>query len=40
MTVLATTRNTGKTAALTGIGVDNVLIDDGDLARQVRGYRP
>ena len=36
MTVLSTTRNPDKAAALTDIGVDHVLIDDGDLARQVR----
>ncbi len=36
MTVLATTRNPAKAAALTALGVDHVLIDDGDVARQVR----
>src|SRR6266702_5580559 len=36
MIVLSTTRNPNKAAALTDIGVDHVLIDDGDLARQVR----
>lgn len=36
MTVLATTRNPAKFAALTAIGVHHVLIDDGDVARQVR----
>ena len=36
MTVLATTRNPAKSAALTGVGVDHVLIDDGNVARQVR----
>jgi NADPH2:quinone reductase len=35
MTVLATTRNPAKRAALTGIGADHVLIDDGHIARQV-----
>src|SRR6266699_1147986 len=40
MTVLSTTRNPGKAAALTDIGVDHVLIDDGDLARQVRAIVP
>jgi NADPH:quinone reductase len=40
MTVLSTTRSPGKTAALTGIGVDHVLIDDGDLATQVRAIIP
>src|SRR3954462_8349935 len=36
MTVLSTTRSATKTATLTGIGVDHVLIDDGNVARQVR----
>jgi NADPH2:quinone reductase len=36
MTVLSTTRSANKTAALTNIGVDHVLIDDGDVAQQVR----
>ena len=36
MTVLATTRNPGKAAALTAIGADHVLIDDGAVANQVR----
>jgi NADPH:quinone reductase len=36
MTVLATTRNPGKAAALTAIGADHVLIDDGTVANQVR----
>ncbi len=40
MIVLSTTRNPGKAAALTDIGVDHVLIDDGDLARQVRAIVP
>jgi NADPH:quinone reductase-like Zn-dependent oxidoreductase len=40
MTVLSTTRNPKKTAALTDIGVDHVLIDDGDVARQVRALVP
>jgi NADPH:quinone reductase len=35
MTVLATTRSPAKRAALTGIGADHVLIDDGHVARQV-----
>jgi NADPH2:quinone reductase len=35
MTVLATTRDPAKSAALTAIGVQHVLIDDGDVARQV-----
>src|SRR5207302_8262208 len=36
MTVLSTTRSANKTAALTEIGADYVLIDDGNVARQVR----
>ncbi len=36
MTVLSTTRNPDKVAALTDIGVDHVFIEDGDVARQVR----
>jgi NADPH:quinone reductase len=40
MTVLATTRNPAKSAALTGVGVDHVLIDDGNVARQVRQLFP
>jgi NADPH:quinone reductase-like Zn-dependent oxidoreductase len=40
MTVLSTTRESGKSAALTGIGVDHVLIDDGNIARQVRERIP
>jgi NADPH2:quinone reductase len=36
MTVLATTRNSAKASALTGAGVDHVLIDDGAVADQVR----
>jgi NADPH:quinone reductase-like Zn-dependent oxidoreductase len=40
MTVLATTRSTNKTAALTDVGVDHVLIDDGNVARQVREILP
>src|SRR3954466_14977262 len=40
MTVLATTRNPRKSAALTDIGVDHVLIDDGDVAPQVRRVCP
>ena len=35
LTVLATTRNLAKAAALTAIGANHVLIDDGDVARQV-----
>src|SRR5438477_6171139 len=40
MTVLSTTRSVDKTAALTDIGVDHVLIDDGDLATRVRAILP
>ena len=40
MTVVSTTRNPGKAGALTNIGVDHVLIDNGDLAGQVRAIVP
>jgi NADPH2:quinone reductase len=40
MTVLATTRTANKAAALTDIGVDHVLIDDGKVAPQVREILP
>jgi NADPH:quinone reductase-like Zn-dependent oxidoreductase len=40
MTVLSTTRNPAKSAALTSIGVNHVLIDDGAVARQVRAILP
>jgi NADPH:quinone reductase-like Zn-dependent oxidoreductase len=40
MTVLATTRKPAKASALTGVGVDHVLIDDDDVARQVRAILP
>jgi len=40
MTVLATTRNPAKSAALTGAGVDHVLIDEGQVAAQVRQLFP
>src|SRR5256714_10032888 len=40
MTVLSTTRNPNKTAALTNVGVDHVLIDDGNVAQQVRAILP
>lgn len=40
ITVLATTRNPAKAGALTAIGVDHVLIDDGDVAAQVRRILP
>jgi NADPH:quinone reductase len=40
MTVLATTRNPAKGDALTGAGADHVLIDDGNVAAQVRQLFP
>src|SRR5437764_1375996 len=40
MTVLSTTRSAGKTTALTNVGVDHVLIDDGNVARQAREILP
>lgn len=40
MTVLATTRTPAKAAALTTLGVDHVLIDDGAVAGQVRALFP
>jgi NADPH:quinone reductase-like Zn-dependent oxidoreductase len=40
MTVLSTTRRANKTAALTDVGADHVLIDDGDVARQVHDILP
>ena len=40
MTVLATTRDQAKRAALTGVGADHVLIDDGQVAPQVRQIFP
>jgi NADPH2:quinone reductase len=40
MTVFSTTRNPGKADALTAIGVDHVLVDDGDVAAQVRAILP
>jgi NADPH:quinone reductase len=40
MTVLSTTRNPDKAKALTDIGVDHVLIDDGEVAAQVRAILP
>ncbi|MFI1920373.1 zinc-binding dehydrogenase [Nocardia sp. NPDC020380] len=40
MTVLSTTRNPAKADALVKIGVDHVLIDDGDVADQVRRIYP
>src|SRR3954469_12965566 len=40
MTVLSTTRHANKAASLVDIGVDHVLIDDGNVARQVREILP
>jgi NADPH:quinone reductase len=40
MTVLATTRSAAKADALERAGVDHVLIDDGDVAAQVRRIFP
>jgi NADPH:quinone reductase len=40
MAVLSTTRNPDKLAALTGTGVDHVLIDDGLVAAKVREILP
>ncbi|WP_204249198.1 zinc-binding dehydrogenase [Frondihabitans sp. PAMC 28766] len=40
MTVFSTTRNPAKADSLTAIGVDHVLVDDGDVASQVRRILP
>jgi NADPH2:quinone reductase len=40
LTVLSTTRSLGKAEALTAIGADHVLIDDGHLAHRVREILP
>src|SRR3954453_13199688 len=40
MTVLSTTRTASKSTALTDVGVDHVLIDDGNVARHVRAILP
>src|SRR3954465_12018739 len=40
LTVLSTTRQPGRTPALTAIGVDHVLVDDGDVAAHVRQIVP
>jgi NADPH2:quinone reductase len=40
LTVLSTTRNPDKAEAMRRVGVDHVLIDDGDVARQVRDILP
>jgi NADPH2:quinone reductase len=40
LTVLATTRRSDRAAGLTTIGVDHVLLDDGDVAAQARAIVP
>lgn len=40
MTVFATTRNPGRANVLRDIGVDQVLVDDGNVASQVRALLP
>lgn len=40
MTVLSTTRSARKADALRALGVDHVLLDDGDVAAQVRAIVP
>ena len=40
MTVLATTRNPGKGDSLRSVGADHVVIDDGEVASQVREIVP
>jgi NADPH:quinone reductase len=40
MTVFATTRNPNKIAALEAVGVDHVVIDDGEVAPRVREVMP
>src|SRR5437588_11098806 len=40
LTVLSTTRQAGRVAALEAIGVDHVLVDDGDIAAQARAIVP
>lgn len=40
MTVLSTTRSAAKADVLRAAGVDHVLVDDGDVARQVRELLP
>ncbi len=40
VTILSTTRSSDRTDALTRLGVDHVLIDDGDIATQVRAIHP
>jgi NADPH:quinone reductase len=40
MLVLSTTRNPAKAEALTGVGVDHVVIDEGSIAESVRAIVP
>ena len=40
LTVLSTTRNPNKTEALHTVGVDHAIIDDGNIADQVRAMQP
>ena len=40
MTVFSTTRSQTKASALTGVGVDHVIIDDGDVSSRVRAILP
>ena len=40
MTVLATTRNPARSDTLTAIGVDHVVVDEGEIAAQVRSVVP
>ena len=40
LTVLSTTRNPNKTEALHTVGVDHVIIDDGDIASRIRAIVP
>jgi NADPH:quinone reductase-like Zn-dependent oxidoreductase len=40
LTVFSTTRSADKTSALTELGVDHVLLDDGEVAEQVRAILP
>jgi NADPH:quinone reductase len=40
MTVISTTRNPAKGAALTGVGADHVVVDDGNVAAAVRRVFP
>jgi NADPH:quinone reductase-like Zn-dependent oxidoreductase len=40
LTVLSTTRQSDRSAALTAIGVDHVIVDDGEIAPKVRAIVP